>query len=49
MDGFTVMPMLEAAKVGDFFVTVTGNRDIIRGEHYEVMKNGAILVQCRTF
>ncbi len=35
--------MIEAAKVGDFFVTVTGNRDIIRGEHYEVMKNGAIL------
>jgi adenosylhomocysteinase len=43
MDGFTVMSMLDAAKVGDFFVTVTGNRDIIRGEHYEVMKNGAIL------
>ncbi|UVI32184.1 adenosylhomocysteinase [Paenibacillus spongiae] len=43
MDGFTVMPMIEAAKVGDIFVTVTGNRDVIRGEHYEVMKNGAIL------
>jgi len=43
MDGFAVMPMLEAAKVGDIFVTVTGNRDVIRGEHYEVMKNGAIL------
>ena len=43
MDGFAVMSMLEAAKVGDFFVTVTGNRDVIRGEHYEVMKNGAIL------
>ncbi|MFD0715127.1 adenosylhomocysteinase [Paenibacillus sp. GCM10027626] len=43
MDGFTVMPMLEAAKVGDIFVTVTGNRDVIRGEHYAVMKNGAIL------
>ncbi|MBP1156288.1 MULTISPECIES: adenosylhomocysteinase [unclassified Paenibacillus] len=43
MDGFEVMPMLEAAKVGDFFVTVTGNRDVIRGEHYEVMKDGAIL------
>jgi len=43
MDGFAVMPMLEAAKLGDFFVTVTGNRDVIRGEHYEVMKDGAIL------
>jgi len=43
MDGFAVMPMLEAAKLGDFFVTVTGNRDVIRGEHYAVMKNGAIL------
>lgn len=43
MDGFAVMPMLEAAKLGDFFVTVTGNRDVIRGEHYAVMKDGAIL------
>ncbi|MBH5316913.1 adenosylhomocysteinase [Paenibacillus sp. GSMTC-2017] len=43
MDGFAVMPMKEAAKLGDMFVTVTGNRDVIRGEHYEVMKNGAIL------
>jgi adenosylhomocysteinase len=43
MDGFDVMPMVEAAKVGDFFVTVTGNRDVIRGEHYDVMKDGAIL------
>ncbi|MFD2672327.1 adenosylhomocysteinase [Marinicrinis sediminis] len=43
MDGFTVMPMVEAAKVGDYFVTVTGNKDVIRGEHYDVMKDGAIL------
>lgn len=43
MDGFEVMPMSEAAKVGDYFVTVTGNRDVIRGEHFEVMKDGAIL------
>ncbi len=43
MDGFAVMPMAEAAKVGDYFVTVTGNKDIIRGAHYEVMKDGAIL------
>jgi adenosylhomocysteinase len=43
MDGFEVMPMAEAAKHGDYFVTVTGNRDVIRGEHMEVMKDGAIL------
>lgn len=43
MDGFAVMPMIEAAKIGEFFVTVTGNRDVIRGEHYEVMKDGAII------
>lgn len=43
MDGFRVMPMVEAAKLGDFFVTVTGSRDVIRGEHYDVMKDGAIL------
>lgn len=43
MDGFHVMPMGEAAKLGDFFVTVTGNRDVISGEHYDVMKDGAIL------
>jgi adenosylhomocysteinase len=43
MDGYAVMSMTEAAKIGDFFVTVTGNRDVIRGEHYEVMKDGAIL------
>ncbi|MFI2857479.1 adenosylhomocysteinase [Paenibacillus sp. JSM ZJ436] len=43
MDGFRVMPMHEAAREGDFFVTVTGNRDVITGEHYDVMKDGAIL------
>lgn len=43
MDGFEVMPMSEAAKHGDYFVTVTGNRDVIRGEHIAVMKDGAIL------
>jgi adenosylhomocysteinase len=43
MDGFTVMTMEEAAKVGDFFVTVTGTRDVIRSEHYKVIKDGAIL------
>ncbi len=43
MDGFRVMPMAEAAKTGDIFVTVTGDRDIIRTEHIGVMKDGAII------
>jgi adenosylhomocysteinase len=43
MDGFRVLPMTEAAKVGDFFVTVTGNRHVIDKEHFEVMKDGAIV------
>ncbi|MDL1164261.1 adenosylhomocysteinase, partial [Yersinia pestis] len=43
MDGYRVMPMREAAKLGDFFVTVTGNRDVISGEDFDVMKDGAIL------
>ncbi|KFE69006.1 adenosylhomocysteinase [Hyalangium minutum] len=43
MDGFRVMPMSEAAKIGDFFCTVTGNIDVIRAEHFEAMKDGAIV------
>jgi adenosylhomocysteinase len=43
MDGFRVMPMGEAAKIGDFFVTVTGNRHVIDKEHFEIMKDGAIV------
>lgn len=43
MEGFEVMTMADAAKIGDYFVTVTGNRDVIRGEHIENMKDGAIL------
>jgi adenosylhomocysteinase len=43
MDGFRVMPMSEAAKIGDIFCSVTGDRDIIRTEHIEVMKDGAII------
>lgn len=49
MDGFEVMPMIEAAKHGDFFVTVTGNRDVIAGEHFDVMKDGAILCNAGHF
>ncbi len=43
MDGFQVMPMDEAAKRGDIFVTVTGNKGVIRGEHFDSMKDGAIV------
>ncbi len=43
MDGFRVMPMKEACKLGDFFVTVTGNRHVIDKEHFEQMKDGAIV------
>ena len=48
-DGFRVMPMVEAAKVGDIFVTVTGNIDVIRAEHFAVMKDGAILANAGHF
>ena len=43
MDGFRVMPMAEAAKEGDIFVTVTGNKHVIRAEHFDGMKDGAIV------
>ncbi len=43
MEGFDVMPMSEAAKSGDIFVTVTGNTSVIREEHFKLMKDGAIL------
>ncbi len=43
MDGFRVMPMVEACRIGDFFVTVTGNRHVIDREHFESMKDGAIV------
>lgn len=43
MDGFRVMPMAEAARIGDVFVTVTGNRDVINRSHFERMKDGAIV------
>lgn len=43
MDGFRVMPMEQAATIGDFFVTVTGNLKVIRGEHFASMKDGAIV------
>ncbi len=49
MDGYEVMPMAKAAKVGDMFVTVTGCSDVITGEHFETMKDGAILTNAGHF
>lgn len=43
MDGFRVMPIKEAASIGDIFVTVTGNRHVIDGQHFDLMKDGAIV------
>jgi adenosylhomocysteinase len=43
MDGFRVMPMAEAAKIGDVFITVTGNKSILAHEHFERMKDGAVI------
>ncbi len=43
MDGFTVMPIRKAAAVGDFFCTLTGNISVIRKEHFQLMKDGAIV------
>ncbi|NDQ58346.1 MAG: adenosylhomocysteinase [Acidipila sp.] len=43
MDGFRVMPMREAARIGDIFVTVTGNKNVLAAEHFQTMKDGAVL------
>jgi adenosylhomocysteinase len=43
MDGFEVMPMMDAAKVGDIFCTVTGDLNVIDGHHFEAMKDGALV------
>jgi adenosylhomocysteinase len=49
MDGFEVMPALEAAERGDLFVTVTGSRGVLRAEHFERMKDGAVLANAGHF
>lgn len=49
MDGFQVMPMIEAARWGDVFITVTGNINVIRKEHMQLMKNGAIMANAGHF
>ena len=49
MDGFEVMPLLEAAEKGDYFITVTGNLGVVRREHFLKMKNGAVLANAGHF
>lgn len=49
MDGFQVMPMLDAAKVGDIFCTVTGDLNVIDGKHFEAMKDGALVANSGHF
>jgi adenosylhomocysteinase len=49
LQGYEVLPMSRAAEVGDVFVTVTGNRDVIRAEHLAAMKDGAILANAGHF
>ncbi|HUK73531.1 MAG TPA: adenosylhomocysteinase [Streptosporangiaceae bacterium] len=49
MQGFRVLPMARAAPIGDVFITATGNRDVIAGEHFAVMRSGAILANAGHF
>jgi adenosylhomocysteinase len=49
MDGFEVMPMAQAAKVGDLFVTLTGNKHVIRTEHFRMMKDRAVVANSGHF
>lgn len=49
MEGFGVMPALEAAERGDVFITVTGGRDVLRAEHFARMKDGAVLANAGHF
>ena len=49
MDGFQVMPMKEAVKVGDIFLTLTGNKHVLRSEHFQAMKDGAVIANSGHF
>jgi len=49
MDGFQVMPLMEAARVGDIFITTTGDKSVIDQAHFEAMKDGAILANSGHF
>jgi adenosylhomocysteinase len=49
MDGFRVMPIIEAAPLGDVFITVTGNKHVLRREHFAAMKDGAVVANAGHF
>ena len=49
MEGYEVLPALDAAERGDLFITVTGNRGVLRGEHFERMKDGAVIANAGHF
>ncbi|MHC1577883.1 MAG: adenosylhomocysteinase, partial [Candidatus Methanospirareceae archaeon] len=49
MDGYRVMPMREAARIGELFVTATGDTSVVRGEHFDLMRDGAILANTGHF
>jgi adenosylhomocysteinase len=49
MDGFSVMPIRQSARIGDFFCTLTGNISVIRKEHFQIMKDGAIVANSGHF
>lgn len=49
MDGYRIMPIAQAAKIGDVFVTLTGDINVIRGEHFKVMKNGVVVANSGHF
>ena len=49
MDGFQVMPMAQAAKIGELFLTLTGNKNVIRGEHFRLMKDRAVVANSGHF
>jgi adenosylhomocysteinase len=49
MDGLRVMPLAQAAKIGDIFITLTGNRSVIRQEHFQKMKDGAVIANSGHF
>jgi adenosylhomocysteinase len=49
MDGFQVMPLIEAAKLGDIFITTTGDKNVINKAHLQAMKDGAILANSGHF
>ena len=49
MEGYRVLPMREAARIGDLFITVTGDLHVLRGEHFDVMRDGAVLANAGHF